>query len=50
MYALNEDYLEKVAKLVYGVEFEGLSQDEKKYCLERAIEMTKNDCLYDMQQ
>lgn len=50
MYSLNEDYLEKVASLVFGVGFENLSIEEKKYCLERAIEMTKNDCLYDMQQ
>lgn len=49
MYGLNKDYLETVASLVFGVGFESLSIEEKKYCFERAVEMTKNDCLYNMQ-
>ena len=50
-YALDERqrYLNRVARLVYNYDYDELSDNrEREFCIERAIEMTRNVYLKDL--
>lgn len=48
-YAMDERYLNRVARLVYNYDYDELSDNrEREFCIEHAIEMTRNVYLKDL--